>query len=142
MEAAMVEDVADVYKMRTHTHQEAFPNTSPRWEDPSKIKCRVSAMAALSQLSQGDRQPAEVATKTQRTQTNTKYSTTGTCVIPMDLTLRTATIQLRTGTGTWITRRVSFAKMHKHTSMQAMLQPLRECIETFYPRTFDGVGQR
>ena len=142
-EAAVVEGVGDAYKMRIRKHQEAFPNTSPRWEDPSKIICRVSTMVVLSRLSQGDRHPAEVATKTktQHTQTNTKYSTTGTCAIHMDLTSK-ATIQLRAGSGEKITRKVSLAKMHKHTLMQDMLQALGECIETFYQQTFDCVGQR
>ena len=54
--AAAVEGVADAYKMRTRTHQETFPNTSPRWEDPSKIICRVLTMVALSRLLQGDSQ--------------------------------------------------------------------------------------
>ena len=58
-------------------------------------------MVAFSRLSRGDRQPAKVAAKTQHTQTNTKYSTTGTYVIPMDLTLRTATIQPHAETGRW-----------------------------------------
>ncbi len=94
-EAAVVEGMGEVYKMRTRKHQEAFPNTPPREEDPSKIICRVSTMVVLSRLSQGDRQRAEVATKTktQHTQTDTKYSTTGTCAIPMDLTSRMATIR-------------------------------------------------
>jgi hypothetical protein len=49
---------------------------------------------------------------------------------------------LRVGSESWITRKVSLAKIHKHTSMQDMLQALKECIETFYQLTFDGVGQR
>ena len=132
-EQVAVEGVGDAHKMRMHGHQKAFPNTCPRWEDPSKIICRVSTMVALSRLSQEDRQLAEVEvaakTKTRRTQTDTKYSTTGTCAIPVDLTSRTATIQLRAGSGRWITRKVSLAKMYKHTSMQDMLQALGECIK-------------
>ena len=120
-EAVDVEGVADAYKMRTHKHQQALPNTPPRWEDPSKIICHVSTIVAVYQLLQGDRQPAEVAAKTKRTQTNTKYPTTGKCVIPTDLTSRTAIIQIRVGTKRWMTRRVSHVKMHKHTSMQDML---------------------
>ena len=81
--AAEVEGEADVHTMRTRTHPEAFPNTPPRWEDPSKIICPVSTMVALSPLLQEDRQPAEAAAKTQRTQTDTKYSTTGMYNIPM-----------------------------------------------------------
>ena len=132
-EAAVVEGVGDAHKMRTRKHQEAFPNTSPRWEDPSKIICPVSTTVALSRLSRRDRQPAEAAAKTQHTQTDTKYSTTGTYVIPMDLMSRTATIQPHVETGRWITaRRGSHAKTHKHTLMQDMLRQLGECIETFY----------
>ena len=142
MAAAETEGEADAHTMRMRTHPEALPNTSPRWEDPSKIICRVSTIVALFWLSQRDRQPAEVAakTKTLSTQTNTKYSTTGTCAIPMDLTLRMATIQQCAGSGRWITRKVSLAKMHKHTSMQDMLQALRVCIKTFHQQTFDGWG--
>ena len=130
---AKVEGKVDAHTMHRRTHPEAFPNTSPRWEDPSKIICPVSTMVALSRLSWGDRQPTEVAAKTQCTQTDTKYSTTGTYVIPMDLMSRTATIQPHVETGRWITaRRGSHAKTHKHTLMQDMLRQLGECIETFY----------
>ena len=118
-EGAAVEAVVDAYKIRMQ--QKAFPSTPPRWEDPNKVMCQVLTMVALPLVSRGDMQLAEVATKIQRTQTATKYSTTGTCVIPTDLTSRTATIQLRAGTGRWTTRRVSLAKMHRHTSMQNML---------------------
>ena len=121
-EAAAVEEVAAAYKVRTRTHQEAFPNMSPRWEDPNKIICRVLTIVALPQASRGDRQPAEADIKTQHTQTVTKYSTTGMCVILMDSTVRTATIQLHVRSGRWTTRRVSRATMHRHTSMQDMLQ--------------------
>ena len=141
MAAAETEGEADAHTMRTRTHPEALPNTSPRWEDPSKIICRVSTMVSLSRLLQGDRQPAEVATKTQHTQTDTKYSTTGTYVIHVNLTSKTAIIQSHAETGRWITKRGSHAKMHKHTLMQDMLRPLGECIETFYQRTFDGGGR-
>jgi hypothetical protein len=70
---AEAEGEADAPTIHTHTHPEAFPNMSPRWEDPSKIIYPVSTMVALSRLLRGDRQPAEAAVKTQRTQTNTKY---------------------------------------------------------------------
>jgi hypothetical protein len=113
---------------------------SPRWEDSSKIIYPVSTTVALSRLLQGDRQPAEAAAETQRTQTDTNYSTTGTYVIPMDLMSRTATIQPHAETGRWITRRGSHTTTHKYTLMQDMLRQLRECIETFYQRTFDGMG--
>ena len=83
MAAAEAEGKADAHTMCTRTHPEAFPNRSPRWEDPSKIICPVSTMVALSPLLQEDRQPAEAAAKTQRTQTDTKYSTTGMYNIPM-----------------------------------------------------------
>ena len=56
--------------------------------------------------------------------------------------MRTATILLCAGSGRWTTRRVSLATMHRHTSMQDMLQSLRECIKTFYPQTFDGGGHK
>ena len=139
-EAAIVEALADAYRIRTR--QEAFHSTSPRWEDPNKVMCQVLTIVALSLVSRGDRQPAEVAAKTQRTQTATKYSTTGMCVIPTGLTSRMATTQLHAGTGRWTPRRVSLTKMHRHTSTQDMLQSRRECIGTFYQQTFDGGGQR
>ena len=103
--AAEAEGEADAHTVCMRTNPEAFPNTSPRWEDPSKIICWVSTMVALYQLLQEDRQPAEVAAKTQRTQTNTKYSTTGMYVIHIDLTSRTVTIQPHAEAGRWITRR-------------------------------------
>ena len=139
--AAEVDGEADAHTIRTNTHSEAFPNMSPRWENPRKIIYPVSTTVALSWLSQGDRQPAEAATKTQHTQTDTKYSTTGTYVIPMDLMSRTATIQPHAETGRWITRIGSHATTHKHTLMQDMLRQLGDCIETFYQQTFDGVGR-
>ena len=139
--AAEAEGEADAPTIHTRTHPEAFPNMSPRWEDPSKIICPVSTTVALSRLSRGDRQPAEAAAKTQRTQTDTKYLTTGTSVIPMVLRLRTDTIQPHAETGRWITRRGSHATTHRHTSMQDTRRQLGECIGTFYQRTFDGVGR-
>ena len=90
--AAVVEDVANAYTMRTRMHQEAFPNTSPRCEDPNKITCLVLTIVALPRVLRGDRQRAKADVKTQRTQTVTKYSTNGTCVILTDSTSRTSTI--------------------------------------------------
>ena len=60
-EAAAVEGVVDAY--RICMCQEAFPNTSPKWENPNKVICRVLTMVALPLVSRGDRQPAEAATK-------------------------------------------------------------------------------
>ena len=120
--AAEAEGEADAPTIHTRTHPEAFPNMSPRWEDPSKIIYPVSTTVALSRLLQGDRQPAEAAAETQRTQTDTNYSTTGTYVIPMDLMSRTATIRPHAETGRWITRRGSHTTTQKHTSMQDMLR--------------------
>jgi hypothetical protein len=139
-EAATMESMVDAYRIRAH--QEAFSNTSPRWRTPTKLYARFLTMVALHLVLWGHKQPAEAAVKTRHTQTNTKYSTTGTCVILMDLRLRMATIQLHAGSEKWTTRRVSHATMHRHTSMQDMLPSLGECIETFYPRTFDDVGRR
>jgi hypothetical protein len=136
MAAAEAEGEGDAHTMRTRTHPEAFPNTSPRWEDPSKFSYPVSTTVALSRLSQGDRQPAEAAAKTQRTQTDSKYSTTGMYVIPTYLMLRMATIEPHAETGRWITRRGSHTKTHKHTLMQDMLQQLGEYIETLLPVNF------
>ncbi len=141
MAAAKVEGEADAPTIHTHTHPQAFPNMSPRWEDPSKIICPVSTTVALSRLSRGDRQPAEAAAKTQGTLTDTKYLTTGTSVIPTVLMSRTDTIQPHAETGRWITRRGSHATTHRHTSMGDTRRQLRECIGTFYQQTFDGVGR-
>jgi hypothetical protein len=104
VEEDTVEAVADAYRIRTR--QEAFSSTSPRWEDHNKVMCQVLTMVALSLVSCGDRQPAEAAAKTQHTQTAKKYLTAGMCVIPKNLTSRTATIKLRAGKGRWTTRRV------------------------------------
>ena len=116
--AAKAEGEADAPTIHTHMHPDAFPNMSPRWEDPRKNIYQVSTTVALSQLSWGDRQPAEAAAKTRRTGTNTNYLTTGTSVIPMFLMSRTATIQPHAETGRWITGRGSHATTHRHTSMQ------------------------
>ena len=62
--AAEAEGEEGAPTIHTHTHLEAFPNMSPRWEDPSKILYPVSTTVALSRLSWGDRQPAEAAAKT------------------------------------------------------------------------------
>ena len=77
--AAEVDGEADAHTIRTNTHSEAFPNMSPRWEDPSKIIYPVSTTVALSWLSRGDSQPAEAATKTHRTQTDTNYNNWNVC---------------------------------------------------------------
>ena len=103
--AAKAEGEVDASTIHTHTHPETFPNMSPRWEDPRKNISPVSTTVALSQLSWGDRQPAEAAAKTRRTRTDTKYLTTGTSVIPTVLMSRTATIQPHAETGRWINRR-------------------------------------
>jgi hypothetical protein len=65
--AVEAEGEADMPTMHTRTHPEAFPNMSPRWENPCKIIYPVSTMVALSRLLRGDRQPAEAAAKTRRT---------------------------------------------------------------------------
>ncbi len=67
MVAAKAEGEADAPTIHMCTHPEAFPNMSPRWEDPSKIIYPVSTTVALSRLLQGNRQPAEAAAKTRRT---------------------------------------------------------------------------
>ena len=139
--AAKAEGEADVHPMRTCTHSEAFPNMSPRSEYPSIIMCPVSTTVAMSRRSRGNRQPAEAAAKTQHTQTDTNGLTTGLSVIPTVLISRTDTIQPHLETGRWITRRGSHATRHRRTSMQDTRRQLGECIGTFYPRTFDGVGQ-
>ena len=89
-EAAAVEGVADAYKIRTR--QKAFPNLPPRCEDPNKITCLVLTIVALPRVLRGDRQRAKADVKTLRTQTVTKYSTNGTCVILTETTSRTSTI--------------------------------------------------
>ena len=61
--AAAAEGVVDTYKMHMHTYQEVFPNTSPRWKDPTKSICRVLPMVALPRVSWGDKQPAEADAK-------------------------------------------------------------------------------
>ena len=116
--AAEAEAEVDAPTIHTRTQPEAFPNMSPRWEDPRKIIYPVSTMVGLSRLSQGDRQLAEASAKTQRTQTDTKYLTAGTSVIPTVLMSRTATIQLHAETGKWITRRGLHVTTHRHTWMQ------------------------
>jgi hypothetical protein len=126
--------------MRTHTHPEAFPNMSPRSEYPSIIMCPVSTTVATSRQSRGNRQPAEAAAKTQRTQTDTNGLTTGTSDIPTVFISRTDTIQPHAETGRWITRRGSHATTHRRTSMRDTRRQHGECIGTFYRRTFDGVG--
>ena len=64
-EAAAVEGVADVYKIRTR--QKAFPNLPPRCEDPNKSIFLVLTMVALPLVLRGDKQPAEAAVKTRHT---------------------------------------------------------------------------
>jgi hypothetical protein len=141
MAAAEAEGEEDAHTMRRRTHPEEFPNMPPRSEYPSKIMCPVSTTVAMSRQSRGNRQPAEAATKTQRTQTNTNGSTTGTSVIRTVLMSRTDTLQPHAATGRWITRRGSHTTTHRHTSMHDTRQQLGECIGTFYRQTFDGVGQ-
>ena len=139
-DAATVEDVVDAYRL--HMHQEVYPSTSPRWKDPNKVIYQALTAVELPLGLRVDRPPAEPDAKTQGTQTATKYSTTGMCVIHIGLTLRTATIQLRVGRGRWTTRKASHGTMHRHTLTQDMRQSQRECIRTFYQQTFDGGGQR
>jgi hypothetical protein len=116
--AAKAEREADAHSMHTDTHPEAFPNMSPGLEDPSTIMCPVSSTVATSRQSWCDRQPAEAAAKTQRTQTGTHGLTTGTSVIPTVLISRTDTIQSHAETGSWTIRRGSHATTHRRTSMR------------------------
>ena len=131
----------DAPTIHTRKHQEAFPNMSPRSEYPNKIMCPVSTTVATSRRSRGDRQPAEAAAKTQRTQTHTNGLTTGTYVIPTVLISRMDTLQPHVVPGRWITRRGSHATTHRLTLTQDTRRQLRECIGTFYQLIFDGVGR-
>ncbi len=139
--AAEAEGEADAHSMRTDTHPEAFLNMPPRSEDPSTIRCPVSSTVATSRQLRGDRQLAEAAAKTQRTQTGTNGLTTGTSVIPTVLISRTDTIQSHADTERWTIRRSSHATTHRRTSMRDTRQQQKECIGTFYRLTSDGVGR-
>ena len=111
--AVMVENA--VYAYILHTRQEAFPNMSPRWEAHNKVICQALTAVALPLGLQVDRPPADLDTNTQCIQTTTKYSTTGTCVIPAVLMSRMVTIWQCAGKGRWTTRRAPHAIMHRHT---------------------------
>ena len=139
-EVAKVWDAVDAYRL--HMRQEAFHSMSPRWEDHNKVICQVITMEALPLGLRVDRQLEEPDEyKNQHSPTATKYSTTGTCVNPMALTSRTVTIQQHEDSRRWTTRRALHAKILRDTLTWDMLVAHGECIERFYPQTFDSEGQ-